>query len=92
MEKYYIAVIEEKYGEFDVQHSLLFSVPESFNPNKHLEEYNRDWYGQGCTEADEDENGWIENDFMMHRAGKVTEISKSCFDELAETQALRVTS
>tara|TARA_R100001443_G_scaffold115398_2_gene133071 strand:- start:376 stop:645 length:270 start_codon:yes stop_codon:yes gene_type:complete len=86
--KYYIGVIEEKYGEFEVRQPLLFSLPESFNPNKHLVEYNRDWYGQDCTDADEDENGWIENDFMMHRACKVTEISEACFNELNEKVAL----
>ena len=52
--KYYIGVIEEKYGEFEVKQPLLFSLPESFNPNKHMEEYNRDWYGQDCTDADDD--------------------------------------
>ena len=57
-----------------------------------MEEYNLDWYGQECTKADEDENGWIENDYMMHRAGSVTEISKGCFDELVKLRALRGTS
>ena len=71
-DKYYIAYIDERHGEF--------------------EEYNLDWYGQECTKADEDENGWIENDYMMHRAGSVTEISKGCFDELVKLRALRGTS
>jgi len=92
MEKYYIAVIEEKYGEFEVQHSLLLRLPEDVDPDTYMEEYNRDWYGQERTKDDETFDGWIENDFMMHGAGAVIEISKSCFDELAEKQALRVTS
>ena len=87
--KYYIALIEERYGEFEVQQALLLCLPEDEDPDKHMEECNRDWYGQECTKADEDYDGWIENDFMMHRAGKVTEISKSCFDELVITDALR---
>ena len=53
--KYYIGVIEEKYGEFKVKQPLLFSLPESFK---------------------------------MHRAGKVTEISEACFNELNEKGAL----
>lgn len=86
--KYYIATIEERYGEFEVKESLLLRLPESFNPNKHMEEYNRDWYGQGCTEADEDESGWIDNDFMKHRAGDLAEISEECFNELAATKVV----
>ena len=88
MEKYYIGVIEEKYGEFEVQQSLLVRLPADIDPDKYMEQYNRDWYGQECTSHDEDHDGWIENDFMMHRAGKVTEISEACFNELNEKGAL----
>tara|TARA_R100000152_G_C6709171_1_gene137096 strand:+ start:508 stop:786 length:279 start_codon:yes stop_codon:yes gene_type:complete len=90
MEKYYIAVIDEKYGEFEVYQPLLLRLSEDLDPDTYMEEYNRDWYGQECTKDDEKFDGWIENDFMMHRAGAVIEISKSCFDELAEKSALRV--
>tara|TARA_R100001082_G_C4318976_1_gene140213 strand:+ start:284 stop:601 length:318 start_codon:yes stop_codon:yes gene_type:complete len=87
--KFYVAHIEERYGEFEVYQSLLLNLPEDEDPDKYMEEYNRDWYGQECTEADEDEDGWIENDWMMHRAARVAEISESCFDELVKTDALR---
>ena len=90
--KYYVAHIEERYGEFEVQEALLLRLPADEDPDKYMEEYNLDWYGQGCTKADEDYGGWIDNDFMMHRAGAVIEISKSCFDELVKTNALRGTS
>jgi|TARA_R100000742_G_C4266620_1_gene84730 hypothetical protein len=83
--KYYVAHIEERYGEFEVQQAILLCLPEDEDPDKHMENYNRDWYGQEC---EEDENGWVENDSMMHRAGKVTEISEACFNELNEKRAL----
>ena len=90
--KFYIALIEERYGEFEVQQSLLMRLSEDVDPDKHMKEYNRDWYGQECTVDDENDDGWIENDWMIHRAGKVTEISESCFDELVEKRALNATN
>ena len=83
-DKFYIGLIEEQYGEFEVKQSLLLRLPEDEDPDKYMEKYNRDWYGQGRSQDDENEGGWIENDWMMHRAGEVTEISESCFDELFE--------
>ena len=86
--KFYGVTVEEKYGEWEVQQSLLLRLPEDEDPDKYMRYYNLDWYGQECTKADEDYDGWINNDIMKHRAGDWAEISEECFNELAATKVV----
>ena len=42
--KYYVGNIDEQYGEFEVEQSLLFATTK--DPSDVLEEIAKDWYGQ----------------------------------------------
>ena len=41
--KYYVGNIDEQYGEFEVQQSILFAT--AGDPDEVMEEIAKDWYG-----------------------------------------------
>lgn len=79
--QYYVGKIDEQYGEFEVEQSILFATTQ--NPSDILEEIAKDWYGQD----DHDSTGLPEGMYwncgeMAYGAGRYYEVSKATYDEL----------
>ncbi len=77
--KYFIADIDETYGEFECSISVVFST--EGDPNEIQEDIVKNWYGIEPLEDPLNEGVYL-NDGMTYTAGKMTEIDKTCFDQL----------
>ncbi|OUU63953.1 MAG: hypothetical protein CBC24_08245 [Candidatus Pelagibacter sp. TMED64] len=78
--RYYIANIDERYGEFECKHSILIATHYK-SIDKRFDEIVKDWYGIDLVE-DDDNEGVYWNDDMTYQGGKIAEISKNTFEEL----------
>jgi hypothetical protein len=81
--KYYVGKIDEQYGEFEVQQSILFAT--AGDPDEIMEVIAKDWYGQD----DHDSTGLPEGMYwncgeMAYGAGRYYEVSKATYDELKD--------
>lgn len=80
--KYYVGNIDEQYGEFEVEQSLLFATTK--DPSDVLEEIAKDWYGQDEHNSDGLPEGMYWNDGMAYGAGRYYEVTKATYDELKD--------
>ena len=81
--KYYVGKIDEQYGEFEVEQSILFATTE--DPSDILEEIAKDWYGQDEHDSDGLREGMYWNcGEMAYGAGKYYEVSKAVYAELKD--------
>lgn len=81
--KYYIGKINEQYGEFEVEVSILFST--SKDPIWVLEQIARDWYGQDEHDSTGLPDGMYWNcGEMAYGAGNHHEITATTYNELNE--------
>ena len=81
--KYYIGNIDEQYGEFEVQQSILFAT--AGDPDEVMEEIAKDWYGLD----EHDSFGLREGMYwncgeMAYGAGRHYEVTKATYDELKD--------
>ena len=77
--KYFIADIDETYGEFECSISVVFST--DGDPDEIQDNIVKTWYGIEPEENPQEEGVYL-NDHMTYAAGKMTEIDKTCFDQL----------
>ena len=80
--KYYVGNIDEHYGEFEVEQSILFTTTK--DPEDILEEIAKDWYGQDEHNSDGLPEGMYWNDGMAYGAGRHHEVTKATYDELKD--------
>lgn len=81
--KHFIGKINEQYGEFEVEESILFST--SKDPIDILEQLARDWYGQDEHDSDGLPEGMYWNcGEMAYGAGNHYEITATTYNELKE--------
>ena len=80
--KYYIGNIDEQYGEFEVQQSILFAT--AGDPDEVMEEIAKDWYGLDEHDSDGLREGMYWNYGMAYGAGRCYEVSKATYDELKD--------
>lgn len=81
--KYYVGKIDEQYGEFEVEQSILFATTE--NPSDILEEIAKDWYGQDEHDSDGLREGMYWNcGEMAYGAGNYYEVSEAVYAELKD--------
>ena len=83
--KYYVGKIDEQYGEFEVEQSILFATTE--NPSEILEEIAKDWYGQDEHDSDGLPDGMYWNcGEKAYGAGNYHEVSETTYAELKNKQ------
>lgn len=80
--KYYIGNIDEQYGEFEVEQSILFAT--GGNPDEIMEVIAKDWYGLDEHNSDGLREGMYWNDTMAYGAGDHYEVTKATYDELKD--------
>ena len=80
--KYYIGNIDEQYGEFEVEESILFAT--AGDPDQLMEEIAKDWYGLDEHDSDGLPEGMYWNDTMAYGAGRHYEVTKATYDELKD--------
>jgi hypothetical protein len=80
--KYYVGNIDEQYGEFEVEQSILFATAR--DPDDVMEEIAKDWYGLDHHDSMGLREGMYWNDGMAYGAGRCHEVTKSTYDELKE--------
>jgi len=78
--KYYIGNIDEQYGEFDVEQSILFAT--AGDADQLMEQLAKDWYGLDEHNSDGLREGMYWNDTMAYGAGCHYEVTKATYDEL----------
>ena len=80
--KYYIGNIDEQYGEFDVEQSILFAT--AGDADQLMEQLAKDWYGLDEHNSDGLREGMYWNDTMAYGAGCHYEVTKATYDELKD--------
>jgi len=80
--KYYIGNIDEQYGEFEVQQSILFAT--AGDPDEVMEVIAKDWYGLDEHDSMGLREGMYWNDGMAYGAGRHYEVTKATYDELKD--------
>ena len=80
--KYYVGNIDEQYGEFEVQQSILFAT--AGDPFHTLEEIAKGWYGLDEHRSEGLREGMYWNDTMAYGAGRHYEVTKATYDELKD--------
>jgi len=80
--KYYIGNIDEKYGEFEVEQSILFAT--AGDADQLMEQLAKDWYGLDEHNSDGLREGMYWNDTMAYGAGCHYEVTKATYDELKD--------
>lgn len=81
--KYYVGNIDEQYGEFEVQQSILFAT--AGDPDEIMEVIAKNWYGLDEHDSDGLREGMYWNQFeMAYGAGRHYEVTKSTYDELKD--------
>tara|TARA_R100000458_G_C8219119_1_gene204052 strand:+ start:424 stop:702 length:279 start_codon:yes stop_codon:yes gene_type:complete len=80
--KYFIGKIQEQYGEFKVEQSILFCT--SKDPTDVLEEIAKDWYGLDEHDSFGLPEGMYWNDVMAYGAGSHHEITATAYAELKD--------
>jgi len=78
--KYYIGNIDEQYGEFEVEQSILFAT--AGDADQLMEQLAKDWYGLDEHNSDGLREGMYWNDTMAYGAGCHYEVTKATYDEL----------
>ncbi len=80
--KYYIGNIDEQYGEFEVEQTILFAT--GGNPSEIMEVIAKDWYGLDEHDSCGLREGMYWNDTMAYGAGSHYEVTKATYDELRD--------
>jgi len=80
--KYFIGKIQEQYGEFEVEQSILFRT--SKDPTDVLEEIAKDWYGLEKHDSVGLPEGMYWNGEMAYGAGSHHEITAISYNELKD--------
>ena len=80
--KYYIGNIDEQYGEFEVEQSILFAT--AGDDDQLMERLAKEWYGLDEHKSDGLREGMYWNDNMAYGAGGHYEVTKTTYDELKD--------
>ena len=81
--KYYVGNIDEQYGEFEVEQSILFAT--AGDPDEVMEVIAKEWYGQDEHDSDGLPEGMYWNcGEMAYGAGRHYEVTKATYDELKD--------
>ena len=80
--KYYIGNIDEQYGEFEVEQSILFAT--AGDADQLMERLAKEWYGRDEHNSDGLSEGMYWNDGMAYGAGRHYEVTKATYDELKD--------
>jgi len=80
--KYYVGNIDEQYGYFEVEQSILFAT--AGDPDEVMEEIAKDWYGLDEHDSDGLREGMYWNEGMAYGAGRYYEVTKATYDELKD--------
>jgi hypothetical protein len=80
--KYYVGNIDEQYGEFEVEQTILFAT--AGDPDQLMEEIAKDWYGLDEHDSEGLREGMYWNDTMAYGAGEYYEVTKGTYDELKD--------
>ena len=80
--KYYVGNIDEQYGEFEVEQSILFAT--AGDADQVMDEIAKDWYGLDEHDSDGLPKGMYWNGGMAYGAGRHYEVTKATYDELKD--------
>ena len=80
--KYYIGNIDEQYGEFEVEQTILFAT--AGDPAEVMEVIAKEWYGLDEHDSMGLPEGMYWNEGMEYGAGRHYEVTKATYDELKD--------
>ena len=80
--KYYVGNIDEQYGEFEVEQSILFAI--AGDADQLMERLAKEWYGLDEHDSCGLREGMYWNDTMAYGAGSHYEVTKATYDELKD--------